>query len=133
MNPIHLYPDVRLAHITLVLTSAVLFTARGVGVLAGARWCMTPLVRRLSVVIDTALLGAALLLLHILQLNPFAHAWLATKMVLLLVYIVLGTYALRRGRTPRIRLQCFIAALFCLGFMASVARTHSPFGAYLWL
>lgn len=125
-----LYPFVRWAHIGLVLTSGSLFAARGLGVLLGAQWAMTPGVRRLSYSLDTALLAAALLLLYILDLNPFAVAWLGTKIALLLFYIVLGTFALKRARTPRMRLVFYIASLLCFAFMLTVARAHHPLG--LW-
>ena len=122
------YPQVRWTHISLVLTSGALFAARGVGVLMGASWAMQPAVRRLSATIDTGLLSAALLLLHILQLNPFAVPWLSTKIGLLLLYIVLGTLALKRAPTPRARLLFFVASLACYGFMLSVALAHPPLG-----
>ncbi len=125
-----LYPFVRWAHIGLVLTSGSLFAARGLGVLLGAQWAMTPGMRRLSYSLDTALLAAALLLLYILDLNPFAVAWLGTKIALLLLYIVLGTFALKRARTPRMRLVFYIASLLCFAYMLTVARAHHPLG--LW-
>lgn len=125
-----LYPFVRWAHIGLVLTSGSLFAARGLGVLLGAQWAMTPGVRRLSYSLDTALLAAALLLLYILDLNPFAVAWLGTKIALLLFYIVLGTFALKRARTPRARLVFYFASLLCFAYMLTVARAHHPLG--LW-
>jgi uncharacterized membrane protein SirB2 len=131
MTLIELYPQVRWTHIGLVLTSGALFAARGVGVLLGAPWSQALAVRRLSYSIDTALLSAAMLLLDI---NPFAVAWLSTKIALLLVYIVLGTLALKRARTPRVRLLCLVAALLCYGFMLTVALAHHPLGifAMLW-
>ncbi|MBI2750694.1 MAG: SirB2 family protein [Burkholderiales bacterium] len=125
-----LYPVIRWTHIGLVLTSGTLFAARGLGVLLGAQWGMTLGVRRLSYTVDTALLSAALLLLYILDLNPFAVPWLSTKIALLLAYIVLGTFALKRARTERMRLVFYIASLLCFAFMLTVARAHHPLG--LW-
>lgn len=130
MSLIELYPQVRWTHITLVLTSGALFAARGVGVLLGAHWSMALAVRRLSYTIDTALLSAAVLLLVMLGINPFAVAWLSTKIALLLVYIVLGTLALKRARTQRLRLLCYVAALVCYGFMLTVALAHQPLGLF---
>jgi len=48
----------------------------------------------------------------------------------LLVYIVLGTLALKRARTTRMRLLCFVAAVLCFGFMLTVARAHHPLGLF---
>jgi uncharacterized membrane protein SirB2 len=126
------YPAVRLTHISLVLISGTLFALRGLAVLSGHAWAMQLAVRRLSYSIDTGLLAAAVLLLVILNLNPFVTPWLLTKIVLLLLYIVLGTLALKRARTSQVRRYCFVAALLCFGFMLSVALTHSPRGALRW-
>jgi uncharacterized membrane protein SirB2 len=133
MTPYELYPMARATHFGLVLTSGALFAVRGVAVLLGARWAMVPAVRRLSYTIDTALLGAALLLLAILNLNPFAVPWLATKMGLLLLYIVMGSLALKRAPTRRLRTASLVVALLCLGFMLSVALAHNPFGIFAHL
>jgi uncharacterized membrane protein SirB2 len=126
------YPAIRLAHISLVLVSGTLFALRGLAVLQGRAWAMHRAVRMLSYGIDTALLGAALLLLAILNLNPFTTSWLLTKLVLLLVYIVLGSMALKRARSQQLRQYYLLASLLCYGFMISVALTHSPLGALRW-
>jgi uncharacterized membrane protein SirB2 len=133
MTLIELYPLVRWTHISLVVTSGVIFAARGVGVLLGQPWSRALAVRRASYTIDTALLSAALLLLYLLDINPFAVAWLSVKIGLLLVYIVLGTLALKRARTVRGRLICFVAALLCYGFMLTVALAHHPLGVFAML
>lgn len=130
MTLMDLYPAFRWTHITCVFFSGTLFVARGIGVLRGATWAMQPGVRRASVLIDSALLSAALMMLYTLQLNPFTVGWLATKIYLLVLYIVLGTFALKRARTPRGRFLCFVAAVLCLGFMVSVARAHHPLGVF---
>ena len=120
----------RATHIGLVLTSGALFAVRGVAVLLGARWAMVPAVRRLSYTIDTVLLGAALLLLAFLNLNPFVVPWLATKMGFLLLYILLGSFALKHAPTRRLRAAGLVAALLCFGFMLSVALAHNPLGVF---
>jgi uncharacterized membrane protein SirB2 len=54
-------------------------------------------------------------------------------MVLLVVYVVLGSFALKRGKTLRTRWICFIAAVSIYAFMLSVARTHQPLGWFYGL
>ena len=88
-----LYPTVRSLHITLVTLSVALFTVRGLGVLAGQAWPMTGWARGLAPVIDSLLLLAGGTLWWLLQLNPTQNHWLLAKLVLLIVYIVLGTLA----------------------------------------
>ena len=60
----------------------------------------------------------------------FANGWLATKLLLLVAYVVLGSFALKRGRTPRARQVFFAAATLIYVVMFGIARTHHPLG---WL
>jgi uncharacterized membrane protein SirB2 len=67
-------------------------------------------------------------LLAILPSAVFANGWLLLKLALLVVYVSLGTFALKRGRTARSRLTYFIGALLVYGCMFEIARTHDPLG-----
>lgn len=127
---LELYPQIRLAHIGLVTASGSLFAVRGIATLAGARWSGTRAARRTSQLIDTALLIAALLLLYVLQLNPFTVPWLAVKLTLLVFYVGFGTMALRGTRPAGSRLVWYLAALACYATMITIARAHDPLG---WL
>ena len=128
MTLVEFYPSIKQGHVALVSASGALFAARGAAVLAGQRWPMQALWRRLSVVIDTLLLAAGATLWTLLALNPLRDTWLGTKLVLLLVYIVLGSLALKRGRTPAVRALGYAAALATFGFMIGVALRHQPYG-----
>jgi uncharacterized membrane protein SirB2 len=130
---IEYYPDIKWVHICAVIASGSLFMLRGAGVLAGARWPMWAPLRWLTYTIDTVLLTAALMLVTILHQYPFVQAWLTVKVVLLIVYVVLGTFALRRARTPKVRAICYVAALAVFLFIVSVARTHHPLGVLTWI
>jgi uncharacterized membrane protein SirB2 len=127
---LELYPQIKAAHIGLVLLSGGLFALRGLLVLLGQRWANAAVVRYVSYTIDTALLTAALMLLVVLKLNPFTTPWLLTKLVLLLLYIVLGVFALKRTRTPMQGWACYLAALATFSFMYTVARAHQPWGVF---
>ena len=122
------YLQIKLVHVAAVLASGGLFAVRGALVLAGVRWAMAAPLRYLSYTIDTVLLTAALMLLTALKLNPFVVPWLSVKLVLLVVYVVLGSLALKRARTRRARALCYTAALATFAFMYFVARTHHPLG-----
>jgi len=124
-----LYPQIKLVHIWAVILSGALFALRGALTLAGSRLAQHSVPRRLSYAIDTVLLVAALMLTTIVHQYPFVHGWLTVKVLLLVVYIVLGTIALKRGRTPRERALAYVAALAVFAFIVSVARTHHPLGA----
>jgi uncharacterized membrane protein SirB2 len=122
------YPLAFWSHITLVIASVGLFAARGAGVLAQQTWPMRQGWRGLSVWIDVALLSAGGTLWALLQFNPWHDTWLGAKLVWLLVYIVLGSLALKRAPTRAAQALCYVAALACIAFMASIAIQHSPLG-----
>ncbi len=117
---------VRNAHLALVAVSLVAFALRGLGVLAGASWPTRAVLRVAVVVVDTALLVAGSLLWVMLGLNPARDTWFGVKLSLLVVYVLLGTWALRRGRTAASRAAFYVAALACAATMVAVALTHRP-------
>jgi uncharacterized membrane protein SirB2 len=122
------YPEIRWVHILAVTTSGSLFALRGVGTLAGASWPQWAPLRYLTYLIDTVLLTAALMLATLLHQYPFVHGWLTAKVLLLVVYIGLGTFALKRARSPRGRAWCFAGALGVFLTIVSIARAHHPLG-----
>jgi uncharacterized membrane protein SirB2 len=130
---IEFYPEIRWVHIAAVLTSGALFALRGIAMLAGARWYMAAPLRYLSYTIDTVLLTAAFMLATILHQYPFVHAWLTVKVLLLIVYVVSGSYALKRGATRVVRAWTFLAALLVYGCILGVARAHDPRGVLMLL
>jgi uncharacterized membrane protein SirB2 len=116
-------------HVFAVLASGSLFFARGLAInMFGAKWPMAAPVRYASYTIDTVLLAAAILLTIIIGQYPFVQAWLTVKVLLLVVYIALGTFALKRGRTASARIVFWVAALAVFAFIASVAVAHNPLG-----
>ena len=50
-----------------------------------------------------------------------------------MVYVVLGSYALKRGATRFVRAWSFAAALSVYAFIISVARAHDPRGVFALL
>lgn len=127
------YPQIKLVHIACVILSGSLFFIRGSLLLSGFRIGDHTVLRYLSYAIDTTLLTAALMLVTLLQQYPFVNAWLTVKVLLLVLYIALGVFALRRGKSRAVRARCFVAALFVYGYIVSVAYFHDPYGALLLL
>jgi uncharacterized membrane protein SirB2 len=131
---IEFYGEIKWVHVAAVICSGLLFALRGAAQLAGAGWTMAAPLRYLSYTIDTALLTAALMLSTILHQYPFVHGWLTAKVLLLVLYIVLGSYALKRARTPRARAGFYAAALAVFLLIVSIARAHDPLGVFSrWL
>jgi len=127
------YAQIKLAHVALVLLSGLVFTFRGALVLAGKRWAMAAPVRYFSYGVDTLLLTAGILLLVMLRMNPVTTTWMAVKLSLLVLYILVGTFALKRGRSQRTRAICYVVALGIFVLIYSVARSHSPLGLLVYL
>lgn len=84
------------------------------------------LVKVLPHIIDTILLASAIALLFKIQLSPLSHPWIAAKILALMVYIFLGTVALKRGKTKNKRIRALIGAYAVLLYIVMVALTHNP-------
>ncbi len=125
---IEYYAQVKWLHVGTVILSGVLFATRGLMMLARSPRANHALLRIPSYVIDTALLAAAITLSAMLHQYPFVHGWLTVKVLLLVAYIVLGSLALKRGRSYRMRAASFIAALVVYASIVLVARAHHPLG-----
>jgi uncharacterized membrane protein SirB2 len=75
-------------------------------------------------VVDTLLLASAVWLAWFLGQVPFVHGWITAKVLALVAYIVLGTIALRRGRSRAVRAAAFGAALAAAAYIVAVALTR---------
>ena len=113
-------------HITCVALSYSLFFLRGIWMLHDSSLLQQRWVRIAPHMIDTLLLASAIALAWQLGISPLAAPWLGAKIVALLFYIVIGAYALKRGRTKRIRLIAWLAAQMVFFYIVSVAVTHDP-------
>lgn len=126
METLRFYPLIKDLHVACVVLSLAGFTARGGLMLAGSPLLAARFVRVAPHVIDTLLLASAAWLAWGLQQYPFVHGWLTAKVLGLIVYIVLGTIALRRGRTRAVRATAFAGALLAAAYIVAVALTRQP-------
>lgn len=126
-------PILKSLHVACVATSFVLFAVRGAWMLRAPGRLRVPWVRVVPHVVDTLLLASAVALAFLLRIDPLTHGWLAAKIAGLCAYIVLGTVALKRGRTRGIRTTAFAAALAVYAYIVTVAITKSPAGPLTWL
>jgi len=118
------YLQIKFVHILCVGLSGALFATRGALHLANSPLAHHVAARWASYAIDTTLLTAALMLIGIVHQYPFTHAWLTTKVVLLVVYIALGAYALKRAHTRRTTAIAFVAALAVFATIIGAAVLH---------
>jgi len=113
-------------HIACAGLSLGLFMLRGAWMFSGSPLLEARFARVVPHVIDTILLASAIGLMLIIRQYPFVQGWLTAKVVGLLVYIVLGTIALKRGRTRLQRGMAFFAALAVFAWIVLTARHHAP-------
>lgn len=124
------YLPLRYIHIISVLLSGLLFAGRGVLMLQGSAALRHWSLRIFPHVVDTILLVSALMLTTIIHQYPFVHAWLTVKVLLLVVYIGLGSVALKHGHSKQVRAVVYVTALAVFLFIVSVARSHDPAGIF---
>ncbi len=118
-------------HVACVVTTIVLFLVRGAWMIQGTlrdkgRW-----VRVAPHVIDTVLLASAIAMVILLGQYPGTAGWLTAKVIGLVVYILLGTIALKRGKTLPVRITAFAGALATFAYVVSVALTRDPRGFFV--
>lgn len=113
-------------HMTFALLSALGFLLRGIWMLMDSPLLRHKLTRILPHVIDTLLLVTAVALIIISHLYPFVVPWLTWKLLLVVVYIVLGVFALRGAKTKPVRTGLFVLNLGVLAtiFWLAVAKPY---------
>ena len=113
-------------HVGSAMLSISGFVLRGVWMQQDSPLLRARVTRVVPHVVDTVLLLSAIALALRIAQYPFVHAWLTAKVLALLAYIVLGSFALKRGRTRRTRNIAFAAALGVFLYIVAVAIARSP-------
>ncbi len=121
-----MYGWLKFAHMSFAALTISGFLLRSYWMLTSSALQHHRVTRILPHVIDTVFLASGVAMLFMLSLNPFKVDWLVAKFVALLAYIVLGTIALKRGRTRRVRALAAIAAIVVFAYIVGVAMMHSP-------
>jgi len=111
-------------HVACAILSVSGYFLRGLLMLRDSALLNNRWVKVTPHVIDTLLLASAIVLAVRLQQYPFVHGWLTAKVLALVAYIVLGAIGLRYGRTRRIRVVAWLAALLTFGYIVAVALTR---------
>jgi uncharacterized membrane protein SirB2 len=118
------YLAIKHLHITCAALSGSLFLLRGLWMLHAPAMLQRRWIRIAPHLIDTLLLATALIMVVWSGQYPFVQSWLSAKVIALLLYIALGSIALKRGKTRATRLTAFIAALAVFAYIAAVALTR---------
>lgn len=120
------YLAIKHIHLSCVALSISFFITRGIWMLRESPKLQQRWVKIAPHIIDTLLLGSALTLAWMSNQWPFVQPWLTAKVLGLIAYILLGTIALKRGKTRQIRLTAWLMALLCITYVVAVAISKSP-------
>ena len=113
-------------HMTAAIVSIIFFIVRAWWSVREVALLQRRWVRILPHVNDTLLLVLGVMLTIMLSMSPHQHPWLAAKLLGLIVYIVLGTVAIKRGRTPLVRGLTAVAAIAVFFYIYGTATTKNP-------
>ena len=121
-----MYQTIKLLHVSAALLTITGFLVRGFWMMSESRLLQHKLTRVLPHIIDTIFLASGIYLVVQIGGGVLTETWMIVKIAGLIVYIVLGIIALRRGRTPAIRLTAFVAAIAVYAYVYGVAVSGSP-------
>jgi len=120
------YSLLKALHISFVITSYTLFFLRGLLILQETNMPQQRWLKIVPHVVDTLLLVAAIALAFTIHQYPFVDSWLTAKVVGLVLYIGLGSVALKYGKSKTIRLSAWLAAQVVFAYIVLVAIGHNP-------
>ena len=124
---------VKTIHLSCVFLSFMGFFVRGIWMMRESKCLNLPLVRIAPHIIDTLLLVSAIILAVQMRISPLDHSWLMAKIIALLVYIGIGTVALKRGRSKQVRVYAWLLGLATFMYIVAVAFTKSILGWFVFI
>ena len=124
------YAALKSIHVGSVVASYTLFFLRGEWMMRAPALLERRWVKVVPHVVDTVPLASAVALAMTVRQYPFAQGWLTAKVAGLILYIALGTVALKRGNSTRMRVTAWIAAQCVFFYIVMVAVTRNPLGVF---
>lgn len=121
-----MYWPLKYTHLVLALLSLSGFLLRGFWMMRGSALLDHRAVRSIPHVVDTLFLLSGIALVWMLSLPVMQSPWLLAKFAGLVVYVVLGSIALRRGPTLPARQVAFVGALSAFAYIVGAAVSKSP-------
>lgn len=120
------YSALKHLHISCAIISYLLFLWRGILALRASPVMRQRRIKIAPHLIDAVLLISALALIFTIQQYPFSHAWLTAKLFALLLYIGLGSIALKYGNNQTMRITAWLSAQAVFAYIVLVAINHNP-------
>jgi uncharacterized membrane protein SirB2 len=121
------YIILKYIHIATAFISIVGFAVRWIWMIQSSPILQKRWVRIVPHINDTVLLLSAIALVMMTSQYPGPATWINAKIVALLAYIILGTVALKRGMTKRIRVISGILAILTFFYIAMVALSKNAY------
>ena len=120
------YALIKHVHVTCALISFALFFLRGIWSFKGSPIMQQGWVKVVPHAVDTLLLASALGMAYLIEQYPLVDAWLTAKFFGLLLFIILGSVALKHGKTRAIRIAAWLGAQVIFAYIVLVATNHNP-------
>lgn len=121
------YALIKNIHLAFAMLTTIGFCVRGVWMMTESSMLQKKLVKVLPHIVDTTLLISAVTLVVMSGQYPWVAAWVGMKIALLVAYIVLGTFALKRGKNKQIRTVFFAVSILILLALFAVAGIKPGF------
>ncbi len=115
------------------MLSLIGFALRGYWMIKESPLLKSKPVKVLPHIVDTFLLLSAFGLLFILGFDMAKQAWIAHKITLLVVYIILGVVALGDKYSKSIRVSAFFAGLIVFAYILGIAVNKTPLSWFSFL
>ena len=115
------YSLVKKIHMFAAVASFLGFMLRGYWMMMGSKLLNAKLTKVLPHIVDTLLLATAIYLVILTQQYPFVVNWVTAKVILLVAYIVVGTIALKKGPTKKIRIIAFVVSVVLISAIFGIA------------
>lgn len=121
------YLILKFTHIATAFVSIVGFIIRGIWMIQSSPILQQRWIKIVPHINDTVLLLSAIALVMVTSQYPGPTTWVNAKIAALLIYIILGTVALKRGKTKFIRIISGFLALLMFAYIVLVAVSKNAF------
>jgi uncharacterized membrane protein SirB2 len=120
-----MYDIIKHIHMLTAVISGLGLLIRGILVQMDHRLMKQRWIKIAPHINDTILLACAIYL-AVNIFTPLGSQWLYAKVIGLILYIVLGTFAIKRGKTKQVKLIFLVLAMITFVYILAVAGVHSP-------
>lgn len=117
------YFAIKHLHVTSAVLSILFFVVRAYWSVSGSALLQARFVKIAPHIIDTVLLVCGIILAAMIGVS---QPWILAKIIALLLYIGVGTFAIKRGKTPRSRTIAALIAVAIFLYIVGVALRHDP-------